>query len=165
MRSNLEQVEPLMDLAYNVGASLKFLDLINMEIEDKNSDFWKQQYYHFRNLSKKLEQMGGEFTGYEDAPGGIGAPLLEYRMKNGLKVVLKDAAAGTYYSKSCLSCRFYPCQDALISLRVTHDGHLKRCLIRNDNIVNILTFKEILSIHFCDMPFAMFANTAVNYGK
>jgi molybdenum cofactor biosynthesis enzyme MoaA len=59
-------------------------------------------------------------------------------MPNGVEVVLKDSTKGTYYHESCKECKFYPCQDAVISVRITHDGKIKRCLIRNDNLVPLL---------------------------
>lgn len=139
MKRNLDQVEPLITLAGKTGASLKFLDLYNLQLGKESHDFWSREFYHFGELRQRLERMGGQFAGYEEAPGGIGAPLLEFRMPNGLQVVLKDATEGTYYADYCLGCNFYPCQDALISLRVTHDGRLKMCLIRNDNLLDILT--------------------------
>jgi cyclic pyranopterin phosphate synthase len=139
MRRNIDQVEPLMALASQTGASLKFLDLYDLQQGRESYDFWQREFYHFGELRNRLERMGGLFIGYEEAPGGIGAPLLEFRMPHGLQVVIKDATEGTFYADYCLTCNFYPCQDALISLRVTHDGHLKMCLIRNDNLLDILT--------------------------
>ena len=71
-------------------------------------------------------------------PGGLGTPMPVYKI-NGTEVIVKDASIGTNYHDTCNSCINYPCQDALISLRVTHDGKLKRCLIRDDNLVDVLT--------------------------
>jgi GTP 3',8-cyclase len=138
MRSNKNQIEPLLELASRMNASIKFLDLINLKSNAAHEQFWENEYYHFSKLIKELESLGGSFIGYEEAPGGIGGPLLEYKMNNGLQVVVKDATIGTYYSNDCLNCKYYPCQDALISLRITHDGKLKKCLVRNDNLKNIL---------------------------
>jgi cyclic pyranopterin phosphate synthase len=139
LKRNLSQVAPLIDLSHRMETSLKFLDLLDLQREEGSYDFWREEFVHFGELRKILEDMGGQFVGHEEAPGGIGAPLLEYRMPNGAQVVLKDSTEGTYYADYCSNCRFYPCQDALISLRITHDGHLKMCLIRNDNLLDILT--------------------------
>jgi cyclic pyranopterin phosphate synthase len=135
MRSNADQVEGLMQLAIETGASLKFIDLMDV---NNNPEFWRKEFYPFAELRKTIERKALR-VGYEEAPGGIGAPLLWYVMPNGLDVLLRDASEGTCYIDSCrTTCRYYPCQDGCISLRLTHDGHLKRCLIRNDNLVNIL---------------------------
>jgi cyclic pyranopterin phosphate synthase len=134
MNSNLNQVKPMIELASKTGSSLKLLDLIYFpEIEQ----FWKSEYLHFDLLRDLLEKWNASFVGLEAAPGGIGAPLTEYRL-NKTQIFLKDSTRGTFYHKSCETCNNYKCQDALISVRVTHDGHLKNCLIRNDNLVKIL---------------------------
>lgn len=136
-RRNFNQVEPLMELAERAGASLKLLDLIDLQIPGSH-DFFRREFLHFDRVHKFLEERGGRVVGLEEAPGGVGAPLTDYLMPSGLHVLLKDATMGTYYHESCHECRNYPCQDALISLRVTHDGYLKQCLIRNDNLVDVL---------------------------
>ncbi len=138
MRSNVDQLEGLLKLAGEVKASLKLLDLLDVHTEGSHN-FWRREFYPFNDLCARLEGLGAVQVGYEEAPGGIGAPLLDYRMPNGLQVVAKDSMTELYYHKSCFDCHLYPCQDAIISLKLTHDGHLKRCLIRNDNIVDILS--------------------------
>lgn len=138
MKRNMHEVNNLIDLAYNMNASLKLLDLIDMSQNAIQREQWKKDFLHFKIVKELLEERKCTFIGYEEAPGGIGAPLLEYRMSNGVQVVLKDATEGTYYADYCNSCEKFPCQDALISLRVTHDGNLKMCLQRNDNLESIL---------------------------
>jgi len=137
IKKNLSQIEPMMGLCAKTGASLKLLDLIYLE-GHSDFDFWEKEYVHFDVVRDLLHRWGGKQTGLEEAPGGIGAPLEEHRMPNSVQVVLKDSTRGTYYHSTCEDCKFYPCQDAIISARVTHDGHLKRCLIRNDNLVPLL---------------------------
>lgn len=139
MRSNFSEIEKMIELCTKVGASLKLLDLIYLEGYSDFS-FWKAQYVHFDEVRDLISSLGAKFTGYEEAPGGIGAPLEVYELHNGTKILLKDSTRGTYYHKICEECKFYPCQDAVISVRVTHDGKLKRCLIRNDNLVSILPY-------------------------
>jgi len=137
MKSNLDQIQPMIDLASELDCSLKLLDLIYLDTEG-SLEFWQREFVHFDLVCDMLEALGASLVGLEEAPGGIGAPLQEYRLPNGLQVVVKDSTRGTYYHVSCKTCKNYPCQDALISVRVTHDGCLKRCLIRNDNLVRLL---------------------------
>jgi len=137
MKSNLDQIGPMIRLASELGCSLKLLDLIYLDT-DGSFEFWQREFVHFDLVRNMLEALGGSFVGLEEAPGGIGAPLQEYRLPSGLQVVVKDSTRGTYYHSSCKACKNYPCQDALISVRVTHDGCLKRCLIRNDNSIPLL---------------------------
>jgi len=53
MRSNADQVEGLMQLAIETGASLKFIDLMDV---NNNPEFWRKEFYpfadHITNLSK-----------------------------------------------------------------------------------------------------------------
>jgi cyclic pyranopterin phosphate synthase len=137
MKSNLNQIPLMISLASELGCSLKLLDLICLDI-GRSLEFWRQEFVQFNLVRNMLEKLGAELVGREEAPGGIGAPLLDYRLPNGPQVVVKDSTQGTYYHSSCKTCKNYPCQDALISVRVTHDGCLKRCLIRNDNLVPLL---------------------------
>lgn len=139
MKSNFEQISPMIELAMNFGCSLKLLDLFYIVPDDKEHlEFWRREFVHFDLVHKTLTEMGANLIGLEEAPGGIGAPLLDYRFPDGTQVVVQDSTRGGYYHPACKSCRYYPCQDALISVRVTHDGHLKRCLIRNDNLIPVL---------------------------
>lgn len=135
-RLNLSEIPKLMDLARQFGTSLKLLDLFNVTAPEGDGE-WLKQFVSFAEVRTLIEKSGGKYVGLEQAPGGIGAPLLEFRMPDGLQVVIKDSMFGTCYSDSCASCPKYPCQDAIISLRVTHDGYLKKCLIREDNMVPV----------------------------
>lgn len=137
MKSNFDQVEPMIKFASDLGCTLKLLDLFYLDTAESFS-FWTREFLDFGRVREKLLALSAKYIGLEEAPGGIGAPLSEYTMPNGLQVVVKDSTQGTYYHASCKDCRNYPCQDALISVRVTHDGCLKRCLVRNDNLVPLL---------------------------
>lgn len=137
MKSNVDQIPHMIKLASDTGCSLKLLDLICLN-PNEDIDFWRQEFIHFDQVRPILEGLEATLVGLEEAPGGIGAPLTDYRLPSGLQVVVKDSTRGTYYHDSCKDCRNYPCQDALISVRVTHDGSLKRCLVRNDNLVALL---------------------------
>ena len=148
MKSNLSQIEPMINLCRITDASLKLLDLIYMD-GYSNFDFWRREYVHFDVVRDLLCKWNGKYVGLEEAPGGIGAPLEEYRMQNGVQVVLNDSSRGTFYHNTCEECGFYPCQDAVISVRVTHDGQLKRCLIRNDNLVPLLQMLQNSDITGC----------------
>jgi cyclic pyranopterin phosphate synthase len=136
-KSNFYQLSKMIEFAEECGCSLKLLDLIRVE---NAIPLWERDYLSFDLVREYLEKTGAEYIGKEDAPGGVGAPLSEYLYNKKLPILLKDSTIGTYYHSSCKVCKNYPCQDALISVRVTHDGKLKRCLIRNDNMVDILKY-------------------------
>jgi molybdenum cofactor biosynthesis enzyme MoaA len=65
-----------------------------------------------------------------------------FEMPNGAVVMIKDARKGTWYGDTCKDCKYNKCQDALMALRITSDGCLQRCLLRDDNLVNLLSLLE-----------------------
>lgn len=133
MKRNKDQVDGLIDLAYKTGSSLKFIDF--MDIGDKR--LWAKEYSPPKEIASYLEKEALEVK-WAYSFGGLGTPLPKYKLKNGVEVRIKDATIGTNYHESCKSCRNYPCQDALVALRITYDGKLKQCLIRDDNLVDVL---------------------------
>jgi len=132
MQRNKREVEGLIEIARKTGSRLKLLDYMKV-----NGNGWETGYFPFEQLRRDLEQRTQGVT-WMYPPGGLGTPMPVYKI-NGTEVIVKDASIGTNYHDTCNSCINYPCQDALISLRVTHDGKLKRCLIRDDNLVDVLT--------------------------
>ncbi len=132
MKSNFQELDGLINISKGAGATLKLLDFMAF---DSNKDFWKEQYYDFRKLREELAEKG-EFRGFILPPGGLGTPMPFYEIR-GVKVLLKDSTIGTNYNSDCKKCKYFPCQDALISVRITSDGRIKPCLIRDDNLVNL----------------------------
>jgi len=132
MQRNKGEIEGLIEIARKTGSRLKLLDYMKV-----NGNGWEDEYLPFEQLRRDLEKRA-EGVSWMYPPGGLGTPMPLFRV-NGTEVIVKDASIGTNYHETCKACANYPCQDALISLRVTHDGKLKRCLIRDDNLVDVLT--------------------------
>jgi cyclic pyranopterin phosphate synthase len=63
--------------------------------------------------------------------------MVVVRLPSGLEVILKDSGAGAWYGSVCTGCRFFPCHDALMALRLTADLRLQFCLLRRDNTVDL----------------------------
>lgn len=125
---NKENALKLIDLACEMNVSIKLLDCVDFEEEGK--------YAPLHELYESLDHRFGN-SSYVLPPGGLGTPMRKY-IFNDSNILLKDASVGTNYNKKvCNECKYYPCQDAMISLRITADGKLKRCLIRDDNLVDI----------------------------
>ncbi len=135
-RRNLHELSGLVDIARRYGTSLKLLDLVNLDAPAGDAE-WLADFVPFSEVRAAVQALGGEYESLEPTPGGVGAPLLSFRMPDGLHVVIKDSLYGLYFAPSCKSCAKYPCQDAIIALRVTHDGFLKKCLARDDNLVAV----------------------------
>lgn len=136
MRSNMGQVEGLLDMANEYGASLKLLDLIDLD-SDPPSEYWEREFVDLRVLDPRFANMASD-VGFEEAPGGIGASLRRYILRGGQELVVKQSTRGGFYESGCHTCAYFPCQDALISIRITHNGFIKKCLIRNDNLVDMV---------------------------
>jgi len=133
-KDNIDEIPGLIDIAGDFHASLKLIDY--MDVGSKKKE-WLQNYVPFDGIIQYLERISVS----EDVllpPGGLGTPMPLYTLKDGTKVLVKDSRIGTNYNELCKSCENYPCQDALISLRITANAALKRCLIRNDNLVETL---------------------------
>ena len=141
MQSNKNQLEGLLNIAEETGSELKLIDAMDILMEDyKWVNFsWRSEYLHLSYIVDTLKERTVQ-RNFSYPPGGLGTPMITLTLNNGVKVLLRDATVGTNYDlATCGSCKYYPCQDALISLRLTHDGHLKKCLIRNDNLVDVIT--------------------------
>lgn len=138
--SNKDQLCGLVKIAEVTGADLKIIDLMDIDPGDSwNGINWKTEYLNLGFVRHELaDRIVETTTSYP--PGGLGTPMPTFTLDSGIKVMFRDATVGTNYdSKTCGECNNYPCQDALISLRLTHDGFLKKCLIRNDNLVDVIT--------------------------
>lgn len=85
--------------------------------------------------------------------GGLGHPMLGLTLSSGLKVIVKDHRTGAWYWSNCVSCRHYPCHDAVMALRLTADARLQFCLLRQDKTID-------LRPHLADGPSAVVAALA-----
>ena len=135
---NDHEIPKMIEYAGKYGAVLKLLDLMNMPQEVK---FLSQYYMPLNVVEEDLGRMALK-SGIATPPGGIGTPMPIFEMPNGAVVMIKDARKGTWYGDTCKDCRYYKCQDALMALRITSDGCLQRCLLRNDNLVDLLSLLE-----------------------
>lgn len=136
---NISDVPKLVDLSESLGVVLKLIDTMDIlmdgdEWKDYNGGDWVSLTEIDKILSTRIR------TTYYTLPiGGLGTPMRTLELNTGGTIMLRDATVGTNYnSEICGSCQLYPCQDALISARLTHDGQLKTCLVRNDNLIDLM---------------------------
>lgn len=133
---NNEEIPDLINFAAEIGAEIKFLDLIN-DMDGFNGFDLDTYYYDLRELVERLIKEGNEVE-YITQSGGLGHPMPRFKMHNGAIVTVKSAKYGAYYGSICSNCKFFPCWDALMALRVTPNGWLQFCLLRSDNYIDIL---------------------------
>ncbi len=136
---NDHEVPDMVNFAGKYRSVLKLLDLMNISQEPH---FLANYYKPFNEIIEELRIKAVRET-VISPPGGLGTPMPKFEMANGAIVLVKDSRAGTWYSDICIECKNYPCQDAIMALRLTSDGYLQRCLLRQDNLVDLLAIKDV----------------------
>lgn len=119
------------------GGSLKLLDLIDDIVEtEKGRCVDVKKCISVTDVLKQLDliSISSEII---NAPGGLGHPMKRYLLDGNVDVIVKTSAAGAFYHEDCKKCKNYPCYDALMALRLTPDGFLQRCLLRDDTLVDL----------------------------
>lgn len=148
---NEGEIGDIIDFCERAGVrSLKLLDTIvdlNLGIKGNQS-----RLLHLRN--KKLNDLYFPLNTIisslrESAiktctlgQGDLGHPMLSITLSSSLEVIVKDHNAGAWHSSICQKCTHFPCHDALMALRLTADGRLQFCLLREDNDIDIKSHLE-----------------------
>jgi len=134
---NEHEFYDLIEYAGRLGCTIKFLDLISDIPQYSPSNWIKECYLDLMPLISELKMLSNSYEVFHQ-PGGLGHPMFRFYMPNGATVVIKSAAIGAWYGKVCSGCPFFPCHDALMALRLTPKGRLQFCLLREDNLVDLL---------------------------
>lgn len=123
-----EQIERLMEFAFRCKASLKLEELIR--------DIGRTGDSLHRSLDSIVDLFRSRAIKEEiiHAPGGLGHPMVCLTMENGGVVIFKQLTVGGWYAPTCQNCPHFPCDDALMALRLQPTGALQVCLKRNDNL-------------------------------
>jgi len=135
---NEHEIPKMIEYAGRYGAVLKLLDLMNIPGDPKFLDYY---YMSFDQIVIDLKEKAVSCN-IETPSGGVGTPMPKFLMPSGTTVLIKDAKVGTWYGDVCKECKNFPCQDAIMALRLTADGSLQRCLLRRDNLVDLLSMVE-----------------------
>jgi cyclic pyranopterin phosphate synthase len=132
---NDHEIFNMIDFAGKYNATLKLLDLMDMP---QDPLFFKKHYFSFDGITEELNKLCLNKT-IRTTPGGLGTPMTTFKMPNNSTVMIKDSRTGTWYGDICKGCEYFKCQDALMALRLTSDGFLQKCLLRSDNLVDLLS--------------------------
>lgn len=124
-----EQIERLMEFACRCKASLKLEELIR--------DIGTHGETLHRSLDSIVDLFRRRAINEEIvfAPGGLGHPMICLGMENGGVVLFKQLTAGGWYAPTCQKCPHFPCDDALMALRLQPTSSLQVCLKRDDNLL------------------------------
>lgn len=138
---NDREIPDMIEFAGKLGATLKLLDLI-VDLDpfaDTEKEFCARHYYDLTPILPVLSSQAAQTKmdlNYQ--PGGLGHPMPSFLMKNGATVLVKTSHTGAWYTEACAACSHYPCHDAIMALRLSADGKLQRCLLREDNLVDLI---------------------------
>jgi len=126
---------PFIEFAGKYGpADWKLLDF--MVLPNQYSKIDKTFFVNLNEIKKSLKKIGvSNKDEFSVQAGGLGSPMLKIKMKNGVNVFIKDSTVGSHYATFCRTCKHFPCQDAIMALRLTSNGNLQKCLYREDNMV------------------------------
>lgn len=87
-------------------------------------------------LKKALRRMATE-SEIVSVYGGLGHLMEVLYLAGGASVTWKMFEGGACYGPSCRDCRYFPCDDALMALRLLPNGMLQTCLKREDNLIDL----------------------------
>ncbi|MEM2926247.1 MAG: GTP 3',8-cyclase MoaA [Candidatus Bathyarchaeia archaeon] len=118
---NDQEIPSMIEFCSSLGTTLQLIELHNIKGVGKSEFFEK---YHV-DISSFEEYLSSRAVKAERRWDLQNRP--RYLLENGVQVELVKYSHNSYF---CLRCP---------RLRVTSDGKLKPCLMRNDNLVDILT--------------------------
>lgn len=157
---NNDEIDKMIEFCLNNNIrQLKFLDLISDLHESKVSNSGRLNdnynanlqdlYINFEQKSKYLDLVKPKTLLQE---GGLGHPQKLYKIAQ-LNVVLKDATNGAWYGKCCEDCKWYPCHDALMAIRLLPNNSFQLCLLNEDKVYKFdesnekMVFEECLDFY------------------
>ena len=118
---NENEIFPMIEFAKDQGVILQLIELINTD-----STYYKKHYYSLETIEKELENKS--FIVMNKGMHN----RKQYNLGNVLIEVVRP-----FHNKFCQNCT---------RIRITSEGMIKRCLLRNDNLINFKDSKNLLNI-------------------
>lgn len=116
---NVDEIPGMIELTKNLGAILQLIEF--QPIQAGTQPYWNKFYYDMNGIEEMLESKSKTMR---ERPLHM---RRQYHLKNGGVV---EVVKPMHNSRFCTYCS---------RLRVTSDGRLKPCLMRNDNLVDIVS--------------------------
>ncbi|MFW5913396.1 MAG: GTP 3',8-cyclase MoaA [Candidatus Hadarchaeota archaeon] len=117
---NENEVEDLIDFAMDTGSVLQLIEL--EEVLPENKEMYRKYHKDLDNIEKKIEKRAVDVE-----TRWLMQVRRKYILKNGGEVEIVNPMHNSEFCSHCTR------------LRITADGYLKPCLMRNDNLVDVLT--------------------------
>jgi len=129
------EVMGLLAFASKLGASVKFEELIR-DVSGPGRLSGDQLHLSPQYFAALIRAQAID-SWVTCPPGGLGHPMENHRLPSGVTATWKQFAKGTCYGDACQTCSDFPCDDALMALRLLPDGRLQTCLKRDDNLFDL----------------------------
>ncbi len=120
---NEDEIEDLIRFSADSGAILQIIEL-ETPVEKEQTSFFRKYHVNPKFIEEHLEKMADEIQ-YNELHR-----RKRFRFKVDGKVAEVEIVRPMHNSEFCMYCT---------RIRLTSDGKLKPCLLRNDNLVDILT--------------------------
>lgn len=143
---NDQEIGALVDFCEREGIkSLKLLDLMT-DLHDGDESFAsrlrafgvKSLSDIYFPLSEVVDLLRSRAVREDkDRPVQLGNPVINFTMPSGLVVSVKDHQEGAWYGSICEGCQHFPCNSAIVALRLTAGKRLQYCLLRDDLCVDL----------------------------
>ena len=144
LKSNKEEVEPMVNLCRNYKCDLKLLDLYADPQHPNGPHYWEENYQPLQPIEERLKELGATCVGTYAPDGRRGIPMPLYVLDS-IKIILKDSTRGTHLHPTCQSCPFFPCQEGYYTPLITSDGTLRPSGCWNDaNSVNLTDKPDVV---------------------
>jgi cyclic pyranopterin phosphate synthase len=116
---NVNEIPDMIELTKNLGAILQLIEF--QPIQAGAQPYWNQFYYDMHEIEEMLESQSKKI---HERPLHM---RKQYHLENGGVV---EVVRPMHNTRFCMHCS---------RLRLTSDGKLKPCLMRNDNLVDIVS--------------------------
>lgn len=148
---NSNEVDDMVEFCKNIKfKQLKLLDMISdlHNTDSNNNEYLRKSYNkNLDDLFIPLEEVTykvkeNAVTSEVIFQGGLGHPMNRYVLEGGLEIIVKDAINGAWYGSECKKCSYFPCHDALMALRLTSNGKMQFCLLRDNNCIDLKSVND-----------------------
>ncbi|AGB05221.1 molybdenum cofactor biosynthesis protein A [Aciduliprofundum sp. MAR08-339] len=119
---NEDEIERMIEFSAETGAILQIIEL-ETPVERENTQFFKKYHVNPKFIEEHLEKVADEIN-YNELHR-----RKRFRFKFGSRMAEVEIVRPMHNSTFCMYCT---------RIRLTSDGKLKPCLLRNDNLVDIL---------------------------
>ena len=119
---NEDEIERMIEFSAETGAILQIIEL-ETPVERENTQFFKKYHINPKFIEEHLEKVADEIN-YNELHR-----RKRFRFKFGSRMAEVEIVRPMHNSTFCRYCT---------RIRLTSDGKLKPCLLRNDNLVDIL---------------------------